>query len=366
MNSSETLVLEAVRSGEWTHGKFAERFERAFARYCGARHVALVTNGTAALKIALLAAGIERGDEVIVPGMTWPSVAIAVLEAGGDPVPVDVDAETYAMTAETVRPALTARTRAIVATHLFSSQCDLPPLLELARSRSIIVIEDCAHVPGARRFGKTAGTFGDVAVFSFNQKKLLACGEGGCLMTNRDDLYERAVRLRQVDMDAAAPFVLSGTHLVSDLQAALLLGQLESLDDRLLQMEINGEWLRAAVEAIPHVRPLRRLEGTTRQTFYNFCFRVQHVSDIARFRRELSASLEVPVSGGYRPLSDCAAVDPRADSRFATMGQKLRTVLPRCQTAHYREAVRFPHQALMRDRPALQRIVDAIEQAARR
>jgi dTDP-4-amino-4,6-dideoxygalactose transaminase len=363
--SDEEMLREALLYGEWSHGEWTERFERAFAAFCGARYCLLVTNGTAALKLALLAAGIRPGDEVIVPGMTWASVPLAVLECGAEPVPVDVDLDTMAITWPSVDAAISQRTAAVVPTHLFSSQCDLLPIVEEARRRGLFVIEDCAHAPGARRHGRMLGTFGDAAFFSFNQKKLLACGEGGCLVTNDASLHAAAARLREVNPLAPAAGALSGTHLVSAFQAAVLLSQLEKYPPLLVRLERAGELLRRLLSEIEGIQPLARLPGTELQTFYNFCFRVSGAPDIVHFRQALAAELGLPMGGGYLPLSDSPALCAEDDLRFMSRGRHLARVLPNCRRAHYEEAVRFAHRALRADDESLHLIAEAVAKVRR-
>jgi dTDP-4-amino-4,6-dideoxygalactose transaminase len=357
--ADEERLLGALRSGTWSAGPATRTFETEFAEFCGVRYCLLVENGTAALRLALQAVGVGPGTEVVIPGMTWPSVAAAVLECGAIPVPVDVDLSTLAMSTAAVEMAITTRTKAIVPTHLFSSQADLPPIIEIAEREKISVIEDCAHVPGARRFRKVLGTFGDAAIFSFNQKKLLACGEGGCLITNDTCLFERAAALRHFDV--APKLLVPGTHLPSEFQAAVLITQLHKLPARLDLMESLAERLRSLLEAIEGVWPLARLPGTDRQTFYNFCFRVGGVRDIVWFRRALAAELNLPMSGGYQPLSEVSALDTKSDPRFRELGTHLRTDLPNCSTAHHRQAIRFRHRALASDEKSIADIAHAVE-----
>jgi L-glutamine:2-deoxy-scyllo-inosose/3-amino-2,3-dideoxy-scyllo-inosose aminotransferase len=353
----EYLLLSVLRSGIWSSGPMTTTFEREFAQFCGAKHCLLVHSGTAALKLALQAVGIGPGDEVILPGMTWPSVAVAVLECGAVPIPVDVNLETLSISRPTIESAITPRTKAIIPTHLFSSQSDLPPIIELASARKLNVIEDCAHAIGARRFGRVLGTFGQAGVFSFNQKKLLACGEGGCLVTDSTELFENAEVLRQIKPFVRPKNFLPSTYQASEFQAAVLLSQLRKLPARLAFMEERAEQLRCLLTQIGDVFPLSRLSGTDCQTFYNFCFRVQGV-DIQWFRKALAAELNLPMSGGYPPLTEAPALDMTNEPRFKE--HSLNTDLANCRIAHYQQAVRFRHHALMTNEESIVDIARAI------
>jgi len=357
--ADEEHLLCALRSRIWSAGAMTTAFESQFAEFCGTRHCLLVENGTTALKIALQAVGVEPGHEVIIPGMTWPSVASAVLECHAAPIPVDINLDNFGVSAEAIESAITPRTKAIVPTHLFSSQADLLPIQTVAARCGVHLIEDCAHVPGARRFGRALGTFGRAGIFSFNQKKLLSCGEGGCLITNDSDLFEKAVSLRHFDESPGK--LVPGTHRASEFQAAILASQLRKLPARLALMEERAERLRSLLQQVEGVLPLVRLPGTDRQTFYNFCFREKGATEITWFRRALEAELNLKISGGYTPLKEVTALKTSSDPRFRVLGQHLDSHLTNCTVAHYQEAVRFGHYALMADEKAVDDIARAVE-----
>lgn len=188
-------VLAALRSGKvnyWTGGQ-GKAFEREFADYCGVSHGIAVANGTVALELALRMYGIGAGDEVVVPSRTFIATASAAVVCGARPVVADIDPRSQTMTARSIEAVLTPRTRAIIPVHLAGWPCDMPAIMELARSRGIKVIEDCAQAHGARLHGRSVGSFGDAAAFSFCQDKILTtAGEGGMLVTNDDLLWRRA------------------------------------------------------------------------------------------------------------------------------------------------------------------------------
>jgi len=357
--ADEDHLLCALRSGIWSAGPLTAAFESQFAEFCGTKHCLLVENGTTALKIALQAVGVEPGDEVIIPGMTWPSVAAAVLECYAAPIPVDIGLDNFGMSAEAVEAAITPRTKAIVPAHLFSSQVDLLPIQAVAARSGVHLIEDCAHVPGARRFGSALGTFGRAGIFSFNQKKLLSCGEGGCLVTNDAELFEKAASLRH--FDASPGKLVPGTHFASEFQAAILVSQLRKLPAQLALMEERAERLRSLLQRVEGVLPLVRLPGTDRQTFYNFCFRVKGAAEITWFRRALAAELNLHISGGYKPLREVTVLKTSTDPRFRVLGQRLDSHLNNCTIAYHREAVRFRHFALMADEETVDDIARAVE-----
>ncbi|MBZ8134446.1 DegT/DnrJ/EryC1/StrS aminotransferase family protein [Afifella sp. IM 167] len=193
----EAAVLPVLRSGNYVLGPAVEHFEHAFADYCGARHAVALNSGTSALHLALLALGIGPGDEVITVSMTFVATAAAIRYAGATPVFVDIDPSTWTMDPARIEERITPRTRAIMPVHLHGRLADMGPILNLARRHGLPVIEDAAQAHGAERDGRRAGTFGDIGCFSFYPgKNLGACGEGGAIVTDRDDLAAEVRLLR--------------------------------------------------------------------------------------------------------------------------------------------------------------------------
>jgi dTDP-4-amino-4,6-dideoxygalactose transaminase len=185
-------VLRSGKVNYWT-GDECRHFEREFAAYHGVSHAVALANGTLALELALHVLGIGAGDEVIVTPRSYFASASCVVLAGATPVFVDVDENSQNITAETIEPAITKRTRAIIVVHLAGWPCDMPAIMELARRRKLFVIEDCAQAHGAQIDGSPVGSFGDLAAFSFCQDKIMStAGEGGMLLTNDESLWSAA------------------------------------------------------------------------------------------------------------------------------------------------------------------------------
>lgn len=225
-------LAAVAASGRYVLGPELEAFEREFAAYLGVRHCVGVGNGTDALTIGLRALGVGPGDEVVLPSFTFYATAEAAVNAGATPVFCDVDPETFCVTAETVREAVGPRTRAIVPVHLFGNVAPVGDLRELG----VPILEDAAQAAGARLGGRRAGTIGDAATFSFYPSKNLAClGDGGALVTDDDELAQRARRLRFHGSDDKLTHVEVGYNSRLDaLQAAVLrvlLPQLDSWND---------------------------------------------------------------------------------------------------------------------------------------
>ena len=187
-----TAVLRSGRVNYWT-GKECQSFEREFASHIGVDHAIALANGTVALELALAALGIGAGDEVVVPARTYFATASCAVVRGATPVIADVDADSQVVTAATIASVLTSRTRAIIVVHLAGWPCDMVPIMTLARQQGLYVIEDCAQSHGAALLGRMAGSFGHFGAFSFCQDKIMTTGgEGGMLVTDDKDLWERA------------------------------------------------------------------------------------------------------------------------------------------------------------------------------
>lgn len=182
-------VLSSGKVNYWT-GDEGRAFESEFAQFCGSRYAVAVANGTVALELALIAAGIGPGDEVITTSRTFIASASCVVMRGATPVFVDVDRDSGNVTAETIRTKITAKTKAMIVVHLAGWPCDMDPILALAKECGIVVIEDCAQAHGAEYKGRPVGSLGDVAAFSFCQDKIMTtAGEGGMVTTNHEKIW---------------------------------------------------------------------------------------------------------------------------------------------------------------------------------
>ncbi len=228
------LVLDCVRSG-WisSAGRYLEEFEAGWAAYCGMRHGIAVSNGSTALEIAAALLNLQPGDEVIMPTFTIISCAQAIVRAGGVPVLVDSDARTWQMDVQQVASKITPRTRAIMVVHIYGHPTDMDPLLELAARHNLIVIEDAAEAHGAEYRGRKCGGLGDISTFSFYANKLITTGEGGMVLTRRDDLAARARALRNLCFQSTRRFLheeLGYNFRLTNMQAALGVSQLRRLE----------------------------------------------------------------------------------------------------------------------------------------
>ncbi|SHF00211.1 dTDP-4-amino-4,6-dideoxygalactose transaminase [Kaistia soli DSM 19436] len=228
----EAAVIATMRDGTFVLGERVERFENNFAAYCGTDHAVAVNSGTSALHLALLAAGIGPGDEVITVPATFVATTAAIVYTGATPVFVDIDPITWTMSPELIADKVTSRTKAIMPVHLHGRLADMASICAMARLLGLIVIEDAAQAHGAERDGTRAGAFGDIGCFSFYPgKNLGGCGEGGIVTTNRADFAATIRSLRDWGQEGKYNHVRHGFNFRMDtVQGAVLDVKLPHLD----------------------------------------------------------------------------------------------------------------------------------------
>ncbi|HKP35550.1 MAG TPA: DegT/DnrJ/EryC1/StrS family aminotransferase [Pyrinomonadaceae bacterium] len=231
-NEIDSAIARVIENTSFILGPEVEAFERAFAEYVSARFCVGLNSGTAALHLALLAAGIGAGDEVIVPANSFFATAEAVSVVGSTPIFVDADATSYTIDSGKIEKAITPRTRAIIPVHLYGQPADLDPVFEIARRHNLLVVEDAAQAHGAEYKGRRVGALGDVGCFSFYPgKNLGAYGEGGAIVTNDEKLAHRVRLLR--DHGSAQKYrhdIVGYNFRLEGIQAAVLNVKLKHLD----------------------------------------------------------------------------------------------------------------------------------------
>ena len=229
----EAAALRVLRSGRYASGPEVEAFEQQFAEYCGTACAVGVNSGTSALHVALVAAGIGAGDEVITVPFTFVATVDAIRRTGADVRFVDVDPGSLTMDPAALEAAVSRRTRAIVPVHLYGQPADMDPILELARRHGLAVVEDAAQAHGARYKGRRAGSIGDAGCFSFYPtKNLSAAGEGGIIVTNDPEQARAARSLRSWGpTDTGGRTEGGGNYRMDEMQAAVLRVKLRHLDE---------------------------------------------------------------------------------------------------------------------------------------
>jgi len=194
-------AVEAMQGPIYTLGSYTKKFQEEFAEFVGTRYAFAVTNAASALEMAAFLVGIEQGDEVIVPAITFFSTTLGILRLGGKVVFADIDPKTYNITAQAIEEKITPKTRAIYVVHLYGLPTDMDPIMELAKKHNLKVVEDCAHTPGAEYKGRKVGSIGDFGCFSFHTaKNMTTLGEGGMITTNDDAAAADIPALRHVGM----------------------------------------------------------------------------------------------------------------------------------------------------------------------
>lgn len=275
-------VLLSGRVNYWT-GEQGRSFEREFAQWAGRPHAVAVANGTVALELALQALGVSPGDEVIVPSATFIATASAVVACGARPVVVDVDIDSQSLTADTVAPAITDRTVAVIVVHASGFPADTAPLADLARSRGLRLVEDCAQAHGARRNGRPVGASSHVAAWSFCQDKIMTtAGEGGAVTTADPDLWRRCWERKDHGKSYAAVYEQEhppgfrwvhhsfGTNArMTEVQAAVGRRQLRMLPAWVAQRQAHADHLRAEFVDVPALR-LPALPPGVEHAYYRF------------------------------------------------------------------------------------------------
>jgi len=279
------LVLDALDSG-WVSsiGKYIDQFEANFARYCGAEYGLAVSNGTTGLHLALATLGLQPGDEVIVPDLTFVATANAVAYTGATPVLADVDADTLCIDPASVKSLISERTKAIIPVHLYGHPADMDALLEIGEAHGVDIIEDAAEAHGAEYKGRKVGGLGKCGVFSFYGNKVITTGEGGMLTTNDQAFYLRAKRLRDHAMSPQRRYFHEErgfNYRITNLQAALGVAQLERIDDFLARRaEITG-WYNSGIATTDKVR-LNRVKNWAKSAFWMVCLEVDWLNEARR------------------------------------------------------------------------------------
>lgn len=272
-------VLEVLDEGNlWRgNGNYLFELEEKFAEMHGVSHALAVTNGTHALEIALEAVGIGYGDEVLIPAYTFIATATAVLMRNAIPIPVEVDAQTWCMDPKRIEEMVTERTKAIIPVHISGHACDMDPIMEVANRYGLNVIEDCAHAHGSSYQGRMLGSIGHFGTFSFQAVKTMTAGEGGMLITKDAEIWRTAYSFfncgRQPDGPSYLHTSLASNYRMSEMQAALLVGQLNRLDAQIEQRTDQVQALNELLRDVNGLIPQGRASYVTKQGYSMYMFR---------------------------------------------------------------------------------------------
>lgn len=335
----EKLLLEVLHSGKWggTGGALVPDFqskitqlEKQFAQYHDAKYAIACANGTVAITIALQAAGVRPGDEVIIPSYTFIATATAALAFGAIPVFADIEEETLLINPDVVEGLITSKTKAIIAVHIAGAPANLNRLKQIAGRHGLKLIEDAAQAVGASWEGTKIGAIGDIGTFSFQSSKNLNAGEGGMIVTNSDEVYQAAWSYTNVGRVLDGAWYqherIGQNYRITEFQAAILLAQMTRLEDQIRIRKQNAVLLDTLLQQQKELITVRETPGTTCHAYHLYMLRLapEFAARVDKddFIRKLNAE-GLPFSYGYIPLNKNEAIQqsieawtgkPRIDS----------------------------------------------------
>ncbi|OQX94373.1 MAG: perosamine synthetase [Rickettsiaceae bacterium 4572_127] len=254
-DKEKQFVNEALDS-TWisSKGKFITEFEEKFSKYLGIQYSASCTNGTVAIHLALLALGIKKGDEVIVPTFTYIASVNAIKYVGATPVFADCTKDDWQVSSESIKNKITEKTKAILTVPLYGCPCDMDEIKEIAKQHNLKIIEDCAEAIGSEYNGEKVGTFGDIATFSFFGNKTITTGEGGMVVTNSKDLIQKVSKLKGQGLAGEKEYwhdVIGYNYRMTNICAAIGCAQLEKVEE-IIQKKIQiGNWYQDFLKGLP-------------------------------------------------------------------------------------------------------------------
>lgn len=278
----DRTINEVLKSGCFILGPKVKEFEKKFAQYLGVKYAVGVASGTEALQLALLAAGVEPGDGVILPANVYPTI-FAVSAVGAVPQLVDINPENFNLDAPKIKPAITKKTKAIIPVHLYGQPAEMDSILAVAEKYGLAVVEDCAQAHGAVYKGKKVGLFGDLGCFSFYPTKPLAAyGDGGMVVTNRRELAEKAKILRMYGEKKRYQSIVPGFNSrLDELQAAILLVKLKYLDRWSEKRRRAATYYQKLLAGLGAILP--REQSFTKHVWHLFVIRAKKRNQLQKF-----------------------------------------------------------------------------------
>lgn len=325
----EENVLSVLRSGMLAHGPWVKRFEAEFARYCTAGHAVAVSNGTAALDLALKAIGIGPGDEVIVPDFTFIATANSVLFQGAKPVFADIEPRYYTIFPEEIEKKITERTKAVIAVHLFGQPADIDKLTAICKKHNLALIEDCAQAHGAEYHGKRVGSFG-IGAFSFYPTKNMTTGEGGMVTTNDPGIAKKIDLLRNHGQSEKYLHSGIGYNLrMTDIGGAIGVAQLEKLDSMNAKRMENAHYLTKGLSGIPGLKTPAVREGA-KHVYHQYVVAVGPEFPLSReefmkhlHEKEIGCAIHYPMAIQSQPYYASLGYSPDCPQTLSAAKQVL-------------------------------------------
>jgi dTDP-4-amino-4,6-dideoxygalactose transaminase len=366
-----SAVADVVRSGKWgTRGPRAEEFEKKFAEYCQTKYCVSLTSGTTALYLALWVAGVEPGDEVIVPPYTFIATANAAAMLGAVPVFADIDLKTFCLDPFSAEALITPRTKAIIPVHLGGEPANMDAFQEIRDKYGVAIIEDCAHAHGSEWRGKRVGSLGDIGAFSFQESKNLPAGEGGAITTDNEELYEYAFSVHHVGRKRVGGewyehYILGANMRMTEFQAAILLSMMDKMEEEFVRREENALYLDSLLKEIEGIIPQERDWRVNRRAYHLYVFRYQKESfggvERNAFIRALNAE-GIPCTAGYSLLCDAPVYTQGNFGPFSKLLRDekfVREPLTNARTLE-KESVWLFHTLLLGDKSDVEDIAEAI------
>ena len=376
-------MTEVVRSGQWSWlGPHERAFCEEYKRFIGADYCLCMANGTVTLQCALQAAGVEPGDEVLVPALTWVATAQAAMDIGATVVFVDIDPITLCMDPASAELAITGKTKAMIPVHLYGCMADMDELMRIAHERALKVVEDVAHQHGSQWRGTCAGAIGDVGSFSFQQSKVLTSGEGGAVTCRDQEIYETCFALKQVGWRPANPAdkpyddLIRGNryghnYRITEMQAVLLRGGLARLENELRIREESAAYLHEQLAALGGpLQVVPRDPRVTRQSYYGLTLHYDPAKAGGLPRRAylrgaraeglpLDETYGLVYKNALLNLYDRTSPIPYRDA--SRMQDYASLHLPNAERACNETAVLLSHTHLLGDKAYLGQLVNAVK-----
>jgi perosamine synthetase len=373
----EEGFLNSLRKKEWCrlYGKTTTNFEEKWAGLLGAKYATGVVNGTNAIYAALYALDVGPGDEVIVPSFTFVATVNAVIQQFALPVFIDTDIDTFQMDVKKLDSLITENTRCILPVHMGGNVANMDVIKKVSAERRIPVVEDACQAHFAEWRGKRVGSIGDIGCFSFQASKILPCGEGGAIVTSREDLLNRFHAFQNNGRDRLTGtrngYQYQGTNLrMTEFQAALLLAQLTRFDEQSQKREANAHYLIELFSKLPGIQPAKLYEGCTRNTYYLFMARydARQFAGLSRskFLRALNRE-GIPCGAGYDRLNEEPFLEKTFNSRaykriYSQERLKRYREMNKCPANDQlgQEGLFFSQNCLMGSRRDVEQVVEAI------
>jgi len=376
-------MTDVVKSGKWSWiGPHERAFCEEYRNFIGTDYCLCLANGTVTLQCALQAVGVEPGDEVIVPALTWVATAQAAMDIGANVVLVDIDAQTLCIDPTAIENAITPKTKAIIPVHLYGCMADMDAIMKIAKKHDLKVVEDVAHQHGSRWRDTGAGAIGDAGSFSFQQSKVLTSGEGGAITCNDPEIYKTAFALKQVGWTPNDPTEDHFENLVqgnryghnyrmTEMQAVLLRCGLSRIEDQVTLREKNAARITARLlEMGGPLQAVPRDERVTRQSYYAMTFtfdadqaagasRGDYKNALAKEKAPFVLTYDPVYSSSLLNLKDTTSPIPYRDPSLVQDYASL--CLPNTEKAFRETALLLMHHHLLGEDTYTDQLLDAID-----